>query len=100
MQPTTNAVPLKQASSLKQPLFGCLVRELRGLTKLTQGQFAAAIGVNYVTISRWETGRIQPSELALRQVQSFIEKLSRSAAQPIQDRSKELLAEYFAETQE
>ena len=99
MQPTTNAVPLKQASSLQQPLFGCLVRELRSLTKLTQGQFAAAIGVNYVTASRWETGRIQPSALALRQVQSFIEKLSQSAAQPIQDRDKELLEEYFAETQ-
>lgn len=99
MQSSPNAVPLKQASSLQQPMFGCLVRELRRLTKLTQAQFAAAIGVNYVTVSRWETGRIQPSELALRQVQSFLENLGESAPQAIQDKSRELLDEYFVKTQ-
>lgn len=99
MHPPTDTMSLKQFPLLKQTLFGDLIRELRSLSDITQGQFAAAIGVSYVTVSRWEAGRIQPSELALRQVQAFIERLSQSTSQPIQDRGKELLALYFAKMQ-
>lgn len=99
MNPVTDTSLLKQVKLLKQPLFGELIRELRSLSSLTQGQFATAIGVNYVTVSRWETGRIQPSELALRQVQTFIEGLSQSTSQSIRDRSKEILALHFGKVQ-
>ena len=92
-------VPLKQAPLLKQPLFGDLIREVRSLSHLTQEQFGAVIGVSYVTVSRWEAGRIQPSQLALRQVQAFVERLSQSTSQPIQDRGKAFLALYFAQRQ-
>ncbi|XHX76503.1 MAG: helix-turn-helix domain-containing protein [Stenomitos frigidus ULC029] len=92
MPPVAKTVPPKQVPLLTQPLFGALIRELRSLSHLTQGQFAAAIGVSYVTVSRWEAGRIQPSALALRQVQAFVERLSQSTVEPIQARGKELLA--------
>lgn len=92
-------VSLKQGSLRHQPLFGGLIRELRSLSHLTQEQFAAVIGVSYVTISRWESGRIQPSELALRQVHAFLERLSQSNAHPIQERGKALLALYLAPLQ-
>lgn len=99
MRPITDTSSLKQGLLLKQPLFGQFIRELRRLSSLTQGQFAIAIGVSYVTVSRWETGRIQPSELALRQVQAFIEGLSQSTSQPIRDKGKELLALHFGKVQ-
>jgi putative transcriptional regulator len=79
MHPLAKTVSLQQVPLLTQPLFGDLIRELRHLSNMTQGQFAAAIGVSYVTVSRWEAGRIQPSALALRQVQAFVERLSQSS---------------------
>lgn len=88
---------LKQVPLLKQPLFGGLIREVRSLSNLTQEQFGMEIGVSYVTVSRWEAGRIQPSELALRQVQAFVKRLSCSISQSTQDRSKALLALYFGQ---
>lgn len=92
-------VSLKRCSLQNQPLFGGLIRELRSLSNLTQEQFAAVIGVSYVTVSRWESGRIQPSELALRQVRAFLEQLSQSNAHLTQERGKELLALYSAAIQ-
>lgn len=98
MHPFANTVSLKRVPLLTQPLLSDLIRELRCLSNMTQGQFVAAIGVSYATVSRWEAGRIQPSALALRQVQAFV-KLIQSAAKPIQDRGKELLALSFGQGQ-
>jgi DNA-binding transcriptional regulator YiaG len=99
MHPLAKTVPLQQVPLLTQPLFGDLIRELRHLSNMTQGQFAAVIGVSYVTVSRWEAGRIQPSALALRQVQAFVERLSQSTSEPIRARSKALLAMSFGQRQ-
>ncbi len=41
---------------------------LRKRTKLTQGQFAAAVGVNRVTVWRWETGKVEPSPVMIDHV--------------------------------
>lgn len=92
-------VSSEQAPLRKQPLFGALIREVRNLNNLTQEQFAAVIGVSYVTVSRWEPGRIQPSELALRQVHAFLERLSQSDTRSTQERGKEVLALYLAARQ-
>lgn len=86
----------KQASRLMQPQVGTFIHELRQLTKLTQVQFAGALGVSYETINRWENGHIQPSPLALKQIQLFVNELSLSPSKVIQDKSK-LLAAYFGE---
>ena len=42
--------------------------ELRKRLKMTQQQFADAIGVDRVTVARWETGQKKPSNLAKRQL--------------------------------
>ena len=89
---------LKQESRLMQPKVGTFIHELRQLTKLTQVQLAGVLGVSYETINRWENGHIQPSPLALKQIQLFINELSLSS-KVIQDKSK-LLAAYFGEEQQ
>ena len=89
----------KQASRLIQPKVGTLIHELRQLTKLTQVQLAEVLGVSYETINRWENGHIQPSPLALKQIQLFVNELSLSSSKVVQDKSK-LLAAYFGEEQQ
>ena len=42
--------------------------KLRKKHKMTQQQLADAIGVDRVTVARWETGQKRPSNLAKRQL--------------------------------
>jgi putative transcriptional regulator len=85
-----------RVSVLKQPEVGKLVHELRQLTELTQVQLAEVLGVAYGTINRWENGHIQPSPLALRQIQTLVNELSHSSSEALRDGSKQLLAQYFS----
>ncbi len=64
-----------------------LVRELRGLTGLTQEKFAAKLGVTFPTISRWENDRAKPSPLALEKIESLLHGLG--------DKGKALHRTYF-----
>ncbi|MBI4331713.1 MAG: helix-turn-helix domain-containing protein [Chloroflexi bacterium] len=41
------------------------IRSLRGRLRLTQDQFARLVGVNFVTVSRWENGSVCPNRLAV-----------------------------------
>ncbi len=52
-----------------------LVRELRGLTGLTQEKFAAKLGVTFPTINRWENDRARPSPLAMEKIESLLRSL-------------------------
>ncbi|MCC5609745.1 helix-turn-helix domain-containing protein [Nostoc sp. CHAB 5834] len=70
-----------------QPEVGKLIRELRLLTGLTQEQFAAALGVTYPTINRWENGRSKPSPMAIK----LIEQKLRDLGEP----GQELKQKYF-----
>lgn len=45
------------------------VKKLREKLGLTQVEFAARLGVNPITISRWERGICRPSKLALTQIE-------------------------------
>ncbi len=65
-----------------------LIRELRGLTGLTQEKFAAKLGVTYPTINRWENGRARPSPLALKQIEELLRSLGK--------RGQDLLREFCA----
>ena len=38
---------------------------------LTQEQFAAAVGVTYATVNRWENGNANPQPLALRRIEEL-----------------------------
>ncbi|NJP08330.1 MAG: helix-turn-helix transcriptional regulator [Leptolyngbyaceae cyanobacterium RU_5_1] len=87
----------KPAFVLVQPEISCLLRELRQLTQLTQVQLAAALGVAYETINRWENRRIQPSPLALMQIRMLVTELSQSSSAVVREGSKQLLAQYFSD---
>ena len=52
-----------------------LVRELRGLTGLTQEKFAAKLGVTFPTINRWENDRAKPSPLAMEKIEGLLRSL-------------------------
>lgn len=67
-------MPLQEPHLLKQPEVGQFVRELRQLVGLTQEQFGMKIGVSYETISRWENGKMQPSSLALKQLEHLVQE--------------------------
>jgi len=74
---------------MNQPEIGKLIRELRLETGLTQEKFAAALGIAYPTISRWENNRTQPSPMALKLIEKMLLRLGK--------RGKELITKYFPE---
>ncbi len=65
----------KAALVFKQSEISQFIRELRQLMQLTQVQLAAALGVAYETINRWENEEMQASPLALRQIRFVIDQL-------------------------
>lgn len=44
--------------------FGKEVKTVRKELSLTQREMAAALGVSYATVNRWENGQVNPSALA------------------------------------
>jgi putative transcriptional regulator len=64
-----------------------LVSELRFRLGLTQEQFAAKLGVTFVSVNRWENGKTQPSPMAMRLIQLMLEDMG--------DRGQDLLERYF-----
>jgi DNA-binding transcriptional regulator YiaG len=52
------------------------IRELRGAR--TQTDFAAAVGVEYQGVVRWESGRFQPSEGAKIRLARYAKREGRS----------------------
>lgn len=59
----------------EQPGIGQLVRELRQTMNLSQGKFAAHLGMTFPTINRWENGHATPSPLALKQIDNLLQQL-------------------------
>ena len=76
----------KKPLAIKQPEVSKFIRELRLITGLTQEQFAAALGVTFPTVNRWENGRNQPSPIAMKQIEKLLLEMG--------DRGQELLAKY------
>jgi putative transcriptional regulator len=60
---------------------------LRFRLGLTQEQFAAKLGVTFVSVNRWENGKTQPSPMAMRLIRLMLEDLG--------DRGQDLLERYF-----
>lgn len=78
---------IRKPLAINQPEVGQLVRELRSLTGLTQEQFAAALGVTYSTVNRWENGRSKPSSMAIKLIEKTLQELG--------EEGQELLDKYF-----
>ncbi|MDZ8032160.1 helix-turn-helix transcriptional regulator [Nostoc sp. DedSLP04] len=66
---------IKKPLLIKQPEVGKLIRELRGITDLTQEQFAASLGINYSTGNLWEKGYTNPSSLAMQKIQGMLKEM-------------------------
>lgn len=58
------------------------IRRLRERLGLTQAAMAAQLGVNFVTLSRWELGRSRPSALAVGRLRALEGAESPSASAP------------------
>lgn len=86
---------VKKTLALGQPEVSHLIRKLRHLTGLSQEQFAQKLGVAFSTINRWENGHMQPSPLALKQIKTMLNELSRSPVVELQEQSQTLLDKYF-----
>lgn len=78
---------VKKPRVINQPEVGKLIHELRLSTGLTQEQFAAALGVTYPTVNRWERGRAKPSPMAMQRIEQMLHSLG--------DLGKDLLAKYY-----
>ncbi|MBN3944373.1 MAG: helix-turn-helix transcriptional regulator [Nostoc sp.] len=66
---------IKKPLLIKQPEVGKLIREHRGITCLTQEQFAASLGITYLTVNRWKKGHAKPSSLAMQKIEGMLEEM-------------------------
>lgn len=52
------------------------IKNIRRQSFLTQEDFAREIGVSYVTVNRWETGRSKPSLKTMKLIDDYCKKNS------------------------
>lgn len=64
-----------------------LVREMRSRLKLTQEEFAAHLGVTFISINRWENSKNRPSKMAIKLLKGMLVEMG--------DRGSDLLKDYF-----
>ncbi len=55
------------------------ISALRRRLKMTQEEFAHAIGVTVSTVNRWENGHIEPSRLARKAMEGLVAEFSTSS---------------------
>jgi putative transcriptional regulator len=58
------------------------IKKLRAAMGLTQEQFAAAVGVTYATVNRWENGNANPQPLALRRIEEMEREVESAKKKP------------------
>ncbi len=51
-----------------------IIKSVREKMLLTQDEMAAALGVNPITICRWETGKSEPNMKAKKAIRDFCQK--------------------------
>lgn len=66
MEARSASLPPKSAEDA-----GRLIRAWRRRAGLTQEGLAAALGVTFSTVSRWENGHVTPSKLAWRSLEQL-----------------------------
>ena len=67
-----------------------LVREMRKRLRLTQEEFAARLGVTYISINRWENAKTRPSKMAKMLLKTLLLEMG--------ERGSDLLEQYFVKT--
>lgn len=83
--------------TLEQSELAALVRETRQCLELSQGKFAAKLGVSFQSVNRWENERTKPLQVALKQIEYLLNQMSDSQNTRLCKRGEELLAKYFSE---
>ncbi len=58
---------------------GSPISALRRRLKMTQEEFAHAIGVTVSTVNRWENGHIEPSRLARKAMEALLDQFPGSS---------------------
>jgi putative transcriptional regulator len=58
---------------------GSPINALRRRLKMTQEEFAHAIGVTVSTVNRWENGHIEPSRLARKAMEGLLAQIPASS---------------------
>ena len=96
MKSPISVIPLPETPTLEQPRVGNLIRELRQLTALTQGELAAVLGVACGTVNRWENGKKQPSTLVLKQIYAVLKDIHQLALPEVRGRIEQILNQYFS----
>ena len=71
--------------SVSKQQTGSPISELRRRLKMTQEEFAHAIGVTVSTVNRWENGHIEPSRLARRAMEGLASQVPTSGCQGFAD---------------
>lgn len=54
--------------------YAVAIKKLRKKLLLTQNEFAELLGVKLVTVSRWESGKFEPTMRVKRKLREFFEK--------------------------
>ena len=54
--------------------YAVAIKKLRKKLLLTQSEFAELLGVKLVTVSRWESGKFEPTMRAKRKLKELFEK--------------------------
>lgn len=85
--PASAVAPEKLPSILPQ-----LIRETRQRLGLTQTQFAAKLGVSFLSVNRWENGHHQPLPIVLKQIETLLHGMGAEG--------QDLLAQYLAQYSE
>ncbi len=65
--------------SVNNQQLGSPINALRRRLKMTQEEFAHAIGVTVSTVNRWENGHIEPSRLARKAMDALLAQIPTSS---------------------
>lgn len=64
-----------EQTQVAQSMLPSLIRQTRQRLGLTQTQFAAKLGVSFLSVNRWENGHHQPLPIALKQIEVLLQQM-------------------------
>jgi len=68
---------MRQAKGGKEVITSEAIRKARDALNETQGQFAARIGINQATVSRWESGSLPKKGVAQALLRRVMDDINR-----------------------
>jgi DNA-binding transcriptional regulator YiaG len=59
----------------RKETYGAFIKRIRQTAKLTQADFAIAVGVGATSVSQWEKGHYEPNFVSKRAIDEFARKI-------------------------